>query len=51
MLTFFFVRSFAVRLFSQYPSPLEWLNTLTEKDLQSPSEVTLYPEMIYLIKE
>ncbi|KAG0241019.1 AAA ATPase midasin [Mortierella sp. GBA43] len=32
------VKSFAVRLFSQYPSPLEWLNTLTEKDLRSPSE-------------
>ncbi|KAK3821372.1 MAG: P-loop containing nucleoside triphosphate hydrolase protein [Benniella sp.] len=34
------VKSFAVRLFSQYPSPLEWLNTLTEKNLQSPSEST-----------
>ncbi|KAG0370064.1 AAA ATPase midasin [Gamsiella multidivaricata] len=32
------VKSFAVRLFSQYPSPLEWLNTLTEKDFRSPSE-------------
>ncbi|KAF9437661.1 AAA ATPase midasin [Entomortierella beljakovae] len=32
------VKSFAVRLFSQYPSPLEWLTTLTEKDYQSPSE-------------
>ncbi|KAF9194234.1 AAA ATPase midasin [Haplosporangium sp. Z 11] len=32
------VKSFAVRLFSQYPSPLEWLNTLTESDLRSPGE-------------
>ncbi|KAF9140977.1 AAA ATPase midasin [Mortierella sp. GBA39] len=32
------VKSFAVRLFSQYPSPLEWLNTLTENDLNAPSE-------------
>ncbi|KAG0022720.1 AAA ATPase midasin [Entomortierella chlamydospora] len=32
------IKSFAVRLFSQYPSPLEWLNTLTEKDYRSPSE-------------
>ncbi|KAF9586477.1 AAA ATPase midasin [Lunasporangiospora selenospora] len=31
------VTSFAVRLFSQYPSPLEWINTLTEKDRSSPS--------------
>ncbi|KAG0341494.1 AAA ATPase midasin [Podila horticola] len=29
--------SFAVRLFSNAPSPLEWLNTLTEHDLASPS--------------
>ncbi|KAI8600925.1 P-loop containing nucleoside triphosphate hydrolase protein [Dissophora ornata] len=31
------VKSLAVRLFSHYPSPLEWLNTLTEKDLRSPT--------------
>ncbi|OAQ30077.1 P-loop containing nucleoside triphosphate hydrolase protein [Linnemannia elongata AG-77] len=32
------VKSFAVRLFSQYPSQLEWLNTLTESDFNAPSE-------------
>ncbi|KAG0307077.1 AAA ATPase midasin [Dissophora globulifera] len=32
------VKSFAVRLFLQYPSPLEWLNTLTENDRRSPTE-------------
>ncbi|KAG0206795.1 AAA ATPase midasin [Mortierella sp. GBA30] len=32
------VKSFAVRLFSQNPSPLEWFNTLTEQDLRSPTE-------------
>ncbi|KAK3846925.1 MAG: hypothetical protein J3R72DRAFT_519841 [Linnemannia gamsii] len=32
------VKSFAVRLFSQYPSPLEWFNTLTDSDLSAPSE-------------
>ncbi|KAI1311961.1 AAA ATPase midasin [Mortierella claussenii] len=32
------VKSFAIRVFSQYPSPLEWLNTLTEKDLHPPVE-------------
>ncbi|KAG0044860.1 AAA ATPase midasin [Gryganskiella cystojenkinii] len=30
--------SFAVRLFTQYPSPLEWLNTITEQNLRSPAE-------------
>ena len=32
--------SFAVRLFTQYPSPLEWFNTLTEVSLRSPTEVS-----------
>ncbi|KAF9575027.1 AAA ATPase midasin [Mortierella alpina] len=32
------VKSFAVRLFSQNPSPLEWLDTLTEQDLCTPAE-------------
>ncbi|KAF9929042.1 AAA ATPase midasin, partial [Modicella reniformis] len=32
------VKSFAVRLFSHYPSPFEWFNTLTDKDFQAPSE-------------
>ncbi|KAG0232655.1 AAA ATPase midasin [Actinomortierella wolfii] len=34
------VTTFAVRLFSRYPSPLEWINGLTEQTLQSPSKDT-----------
>ncbi|KAF9915434.1 AAA ATPase midasin [Lobosporangium transversale] len=32
------VKSFAVRIFLQYPSPLEWLNTLTDKHIQDPQQ-------------
>lgn len=40
--------SFAVRLFSNAPSPLEWLNTLTGNDLTSPSPVCVHVSRLTL---